>query len=341
MKDAFTQSSGKLAHLAAIVASSGDAIISVSRDLRILTWNGGAERLFGFPASQVVGGSDTIILPRDRALECTEAYDRVFAGERVTIETCRKRKDGTFVDVALDLAPIQSDSSTVNALSLIARDITQRKEAEAKQQFFMRELSHRTKNLLSVINSMCRQTARSTTTIEEFIARFTNRMQGLAASHDLLISQNWEAASLSDLVINHVQVFLGDTSTRLKLDGPPVRVSVNAAQSIGLALHELATNSVKYGALSIETGVIDFSWRFVGGDEARRLRMVWSERNGPAVLPPSRNGFGYFVTKAMVTQSLDGTVSLEYPSTGVVWSLEIPIDHLVGDYNAPPLARSA
>lgn len=326
MQASFELASTKLGHLAAIVASSGDAIFSMGRDGKIVSWNQGAERLFGYTADEMIGQPKSILIPLERQEEAKRQADAAMRGESVRLETQRRRKDGTLVDVSLDLAQIRSDDGTAAGMSIIAHDITGAKLAEKHQRFLMRELTHRSKNLLAVINSMARQTARSAGSLDEFERRFSSRIQGMAASHDLLVNQNWTAASLRELVARHIQIF-NDDPNRILLSGPEVLVNVEATQAIGLALHELGTNSVKYGSLSRQGGKILVNWGpCLLGDGRSGLEIRWTERGGPQVVKPARTGFGHIVSVRMVAQSLDGVVSLEYPETGLIWTLRFPMD---------------
>lgn len=330
VRAAFEHAGAKLAHLAAIIASSGDAILSVGLDGRILSWNPGAERLFGYSAAEMIGKHKSVIIPPERLEQAMAQLDRARRGERVRSESQRLRSNGTLVDVSLDLAPIGDKDGSIIGMSTIAHDITEKKLAEEHQHFLMRELTHRSKNLLAVINAMARQTARSAGSLAEFEARFSRRIQGMAASHDLLVSQNWAAASLRELVIRHIQIFVDNVDQRLDLSGPEVYVGVEAAQTLGLALHELATNSMKYGALSRPTGKVVVDWAYETMDNGNAgLRVTWTERGGPPVVKPERTGFGHIVTERMVAQSLDGVVTMDYQPGGLVWSLKFPNTHLV------------
>ena len=342
VQTAFEHAGAKLAHLAAIVASSGDAILSVGLDGEVLSWNPGAERLFGYKAEEIIGKQKSLIIPKELLKEAIEQLKLAQHGERVRTETQRLRKDGSRIDVSLDLAPIGDKQGTIIGMSTIAHDITEKKLAEKHQRFLMRELTHRSKNLLAVINAMARQTVRSADNLADFEKRFSSRIQGLAASHDLLVNQDWAAASLRELVSKHIQIFAENVDSRLELSGPEVYVGVEAAQTIGLALHELATNSVKYGALSRPGGKIIVHWSFENmADGGKGLRVSWQERGGPPVLKPTRTGFGQIVTERMVAQSLNGDVTMDYAPAGLIWILKFPASHLVDRSDRTATALSA
>jgi two-component sensor histidine kinase len=205
----------------------------------------------------------------------------------------------------------------------IMRDITQRRQAEAHIQFVMRELSHRTKNLLAVVQSMAWQTARTSIDLKDFGEHFAHRIQALACSHDLLIKGEWQGVRLEDLVRGQLQLF--GAEGQLNAHGHDLMLRPEAAQSLGLALHELATNASKYGALTRPAGRIEVGWSLDQEDAASgQFQMCWRECGGPEVSPPKRNGFGHTVIKDMTGRALRGEVALKFPPEGFVWQLTAP-----------------
>jgi two-component sensor histidine kinase len=176
---------------------------------------------------------------------------------------------------------------------------------------------------------MARQTARISDGTDAFLERFTQRLHGLATSHDLLVHQNWRHVPLKDLLKQQLAPFLDADSGRLVLDGPDVAVTPEAAQALGLALHELATNAAKYGSLSVPEGSVKVVWKFQDDDEGqRRLLVDWRERGGPTVQPPARYGFGHVVISRMAANSLDGKVTVDYAPEGLGWTISFPISNL-------------
>jgi PAS domain S-box-containing protein len=214
----------------------------------------------------------------------------------------------------------------------IVTDVTERKAAEDHIQFLMHEISHRSKNLLMVIQSIARRTARTAGTMEEFETRFERRLQGLAASHDVLVRENWHGAPLASLVRQQLVPFVEIQSSRFELAGPDVVITAEAAQAIGLAIHELATNAIKYGALSEPSGRVKVSWMFDGNAGAPGpLSLNWTEQGGPPVSPPSRKGFGHVVIGEMVERALNGKVAVDFAQQGLKWSVSIPDTNIVSD----------
>jgi PAS domain S-box-containing protein len=238
-----------------------------------------------------------------------------------------RRRDGEvrWVD-AHGLAYFEGAGRERRAVSFIgtAADITQRKEREERERLLMREVSHRAKNMLSVVDAIAHQTA--TRNPEDFIERFSERIQALAASQDLLIRSEWHGVEVEDLVCAQLAPFADLIGSRIIVRGPKGRLKAAGAQAIGLALHELATNAGKYGALSTDTGGVDISWA-IDGDT---FTMSWVERDGPPVAAPKRRGFGTIVIEAMTERSVNGTVDLVYPQSGVTWRLTCPTANALG-----------
>jgi PAS domain S-box-containing protein len=198
------------------------------------------------------------------------------------------------------------------------QDITERKEREEKEHLLMREINHRAKNMLSVVDAIAHQTAIRSP--EDFIERFSERIQALSANQDLLIRNEWNGVDINDLVHAQLAHFADLIGSRIAVEGPKLRLRAASAQAIGLALHELATNAGKYGALSTDAGRVDIWWGAVDGT----LTISWTERGGPSVCQPKRRGFGTIVMESMVERSVDGTVDLNYPSSGLTWRLTCP-----------------
>jgi two-component sensor histidine kinase len=195
------------------------------------------------------------------------------------------------------------------------QDITERKEREEKEHLLMREINHRAKNMLSVVDAIAHQTAIKNP--EDFVERFSERIQALSANQDLLVRNEWNGVEIADLVRAQLAHFADLIGSRIAMHGPKLRLNPASAQAIGLALHELATNAGKYGSLSTDMGRVDVSWETDGGT----LTMSWTEREGPPVSAPKRRGFGTIVMEAMAARSVDGNVDLDYAPSGLTWRL--------------------
>jgi PAS domain S-box-containing protein len=197
-------------------------------------------------------------------------------------------------------------------------DITERKEREEREHLLMREINHRAKNMLSVVDAIAHQTAAKTP--EDFVERFSERIQALSANQDLLIRNEWHGVAAEDLVRAQLAPFADLIGSRIVVRGPKLRLNAASAQAIGLALHELTTNAGKYGALSKNTGRLDVGW----WTEGETFAMSWTERDGPQVSPPQRRGFGTVVMQEMAERSVGGKVVLDYAPSGVTWRLICP-----------------
>lgn len=216
-------------------------------------------------------------------------------------------------------------------------DISDRKRHEEHTHMLLREVNHRSKNMLSLILAIAKQTV--ATRPEDFLARFGQRVQALAANQDLLIARDWKAVPFQDLVRSQLALF---GEARVLLAGPPVEVTASAAQTLSMALHELATNAAKYGALSGDAGRIELSWD-VHTHETGVLRFAvsWVESGGPRVHEPDRRGFGSTVIEKIVKASLGSDAELQFLSTGVVWRIDCAADQVLsGTPRAPQLPNS-
>lgn len=213
--------------------------------------------------------------------------------------------------------------STANTLEQHEKD---RDEREAHVRLIMRELSHRSKNLLAIVLAIARQTARNTANFEEFEQRFSSRIQALADAHDLLVEQQWVGAALDELVRAQLSAF---GMEKVTIRGDKVLLRAEAVQNVALALHELATNASKYGALSASEGRVVIEWTPLGdGADSGGIRLTWRETGGPPVKEPERKGFGRFVLERVTVNAL-GTGGTEFKPTGLIWTCDITAEHLV------------
>ncbi|MEH6655676.1 HWE histidine kinase domain-containing protein [Loktanella salsilacus] len=195
-------------------------------------------------------------------------------------------------------------------------DMTPHKKAERQVQDLMRETNHRLKNLLTVVQSIARMTARSCD-VSEFLPRFNARLRALSHNQDLLVSRGHEGVVLGDLVREQLRPFSGDANAAISISGPDLPLRFAAIQPIGLALHELATNAAKYGALSVPDGTLDIRWDIQDG----QFTLSWTESGGPVVVPPQRTGFGSTVLQGMTRSALEAEVTLRYDPAGVHWGV--------------------
>jgi PAS domain S-box-containing protein len=315
------------ARLAAVIASSFDAIIAKDLNSTITDWNPAAERMFGYTAAEAIGRDVRMLIPDTLVDEETEIIRRIRAGERIeSYETIRRRKDGTLIPVSLTVSPILDDKGRVVGASKIARDITATKESEHRIRLLLREINHRVKNQYAVIMAVVRETGRRSSDVREFQDKIGQRIAALAASHDLLVQTEWSGSPLMDLIEAQMAPF--EHNGRLKAVGPSVHLSPGAVQNIGLALHELGTNSAKHGVFSGRPGRVELVWN-VGLDAggSSQFTMAWDE-HFDAPLPStvdSATGFGSVVLNKVAADALNGEASLRRESRHISWVLKAPL----------------
>ena len=229
----------------------------------------------------------------------------------------------------LHIEPLRNEAGDVVGLTCASVDVTERKEGEAHLRLLLRELTHRSKNLLAVIQAMARQTARHTGSVETFLTQFGARLQALAASHDLLIRESWYGASLGDLVRSQLGVYLDGTAAQVSIEGPAIAIKPEAAQNLGLALHELAVNAAKFGALSVPAGRVAITWNRVENVDGSAVELDWREKLGPKVKARRRKGFGSMVIERNLARALDARVELEFDPDGLHCHIVIPANQIL------------
>ena len=321
-EEALRAADRQIRELATIIASADSAILSTDVNMIITSWNHGAELLYGYSAEEVIGLPVTIIVPEDRWAEEERIFDRVQKGERVEPhDTKRRHKDGRLIDVSLTVSPVHDERGTVVGASKIAHDIRARKEAERLSGVLMGEMKHRVKNTLSTVQAIARQTFRDKENAAIAGQSFEARLSALSRAHDLLVNANWQQAELSDVIGSAVAPYDG---ARFILNGPAAQLPPKVALALSLALHELITNAVKYGALSNSTGLVSISWALVG--EAPTLELRWQESGGPVVKAPQRKGFGSRLIAEILATELRGEVRIEHRPSGLVCSVTGRLD---------------
>jgi PAS domain S-box-containing protein len=294
-------------------------IAHVSPNGRLLRVNNAMSRILGWPADELVTKSfQEITHPDD--LEVDLAHLEELRDGKVDgygVDKRDLRKDGTTVWIRRTVSCVRESDGSVDYFVAVVEDIAARKCAEEQIHFLMHEAKHRVKNLLSLVQAIAYQTAGRES---DFVQRFTERIQALTANQDLLVRNEWKGVDLEDLALAQLAPFADLIGSRITVRGPKLHLNAAAAQAIGLALHELATNAGKYGALSTNAGYVDVGWQLDG----ERLLMSSTERNGPPVRPPERRGFGNTVIDSMVKRTVGGEVELDYAPSGLEWHLRCP-----------------
>lgn len=307
--------------LAAIIASSDDAIISKDLNGIVTSWNRGAERLFGYRAEEMMGQPITILVPDDRYDEETRILERLRRGEHVEhFETVRRRKDGSLVEISLTASPVRDAQGAIIGASKIARDITERRQAERLQRTLMHELNHRVKNTLATVQAIARQSFRSSSLDSRERETFEARLQAMSRAHDLLTQESWDGTDMAAVVAQVLAPYQGE---RFEIGGSELRLTPRVALALTLALHELTTNAAKYGALSAPSGRVAITWSLSPADPPC-LALRWQESGGPRVSPPREKGFGSRLIERSLALELGGEVHISYEPGGVVCDVKVP-----------------
>jgi PAS domain S-box-containing protein len=302
-------------HLATIVETSRDAIWSWSIDGTITAWNREAERMLGYTAEEIIGKSLLILFPPERVEAADQVVSNLAKGLGYNaVETVRLRKDGRPIQVELSISPIRDSEGRVVAAATVCRDISERKRAEETERMLLREVDHRSNNLLAVIQSIA-QRSLSGDSLPEAKQAFESRLQALARINQRLTTSDWVGLSLKELVRQELDAF----AARTEIEGVDISLSPQNAQNFSLALHELATNAVKYGALSNATGRIGIFWTVA--DHNRVLKFKWQEKGAPPVLPPQRHGFGTLLLRATFAD-----VRFDYGPDGLSCEFDAPLE---------------
>lgn len=218
--------------------------------------------------------------------------------------------------------PLREDDGTINCWFGTNTDITERRAAERQIDLLLREVNHRSKNMLAIIQSMARRTLGKESPL---VGKLEARIAALSANQDLLVERDWRPVPIDALLASQLRM-LGDARAQVHCEGPAIELLPGAAEAIAMAVHEMATNAEKYGALSLSAGRVDITWSLAEG----LFSMEWRESGGPPVATPSRQGFGSQILVAVPKGKLRGEVEIAYPPEGFVWTLTCPAEHAVG-----------
>lgn len=305
-------------------ALRGSQVVLYTQD-RDLRYTAISNPMAGHSIEQILGRTDEQILPPDSTAA-------IVGLKREVLATGQPRRgevslnDGTHLRWHdLHIEPLNNESGEVIGLTCAAIDITDRKEGEAHLRLLMRELTHRSKNLLAVIQAMARQTARHAGSTDAFLEQFAARLQALAASHDLLVRESWYGASLSELIQSQLNAYTTNREAQVAMEGPPAALKPEAAQNLGLALHELAVNAAQFGSLSVPNGRVTINWALRDGV----LTLQWREQSGPQVKPRRKKGFGSMVIERNLSRALDAKVDMHFDPDGLLCRIEIPASQVL------------
>jgi two-component sensor histidine kinase len=327
VRAAAAEASERAAH--SIIASANEAVVVCDVDGMVTHANAAVASIYpGNPIGRLFGEVIPLTLPDTTGLlQAGDVIALAIAGtsvqgiEAVAPEAPRVR------DLLLSAAPLRVGSDKVSGCVITMVDLSQRKAAEKQQLLLMGELDHRVKNTLALVLSICKRTASTEETVSGFQVAFSGRIQALAATHNLLADRSWSSISIAEVVNAELDPFVGSAQARLSVEGLEALVMPRAAIALGLVIHELATNAVKYGALSQESGRVHVT--VSKADDAAYLSVDWVESGGPVVQQPSKRGFGQTVITRSLQYSPNGGAEIEYPSEGVRCHIRIPEEDLV------------
>ncbi len=308
------------------------AMLLVNSQGEIQHLNSAADQLFGYSRESLIGKQVETLVPDDLKQKhellrngFTSAPIRRPMGEGRHLTALHKDGHLIHVEIALNPLIIGSESAVV-VVSVL--DQTARDRAEHAELFVL-ELKHRAKNMFAVIGAISHQIGAKGLSQADFESAFDNRLRSFAASYDLLARENWQAPSIRDLVCSQLAFVNDQDTSAIGLEGPNLRLSASHAEYLGLALHELATNALKHGALSVPSGKLRIRWAV---DKAtNRFQFDWQEFDGPPVVAPERKGFGRIILESVVPATFAGTAELFTPSTGITWHLDAPMTAILSD----------
>jgi PAS domain S-box-containing protein len=290
-------------------------------DGRIFWFNGHWYDYTGAPSGDVhMHDWQALIAPASLPKARRRWVQALRAGTALEMELLLLGKNGQYRPFLTRVIPLRDSTSTIYRWIGTHIDISEQRRREEHIRFVIEELSHRTKNLFAVIMAVANQTAQHASDVAQYQRSFTDRLQALAHCHDLLVRDRWQGASLHELVSAQMRPFSGASASRIDTTGPDIVLDPNAVQYLGLALHELATNASKHGALSAPLGRVSIRWQHDGADDC--VRIDWREQDGPAVTPPRRRGFGHVVIEQIVPRALKGNGALDFAPHGVNWTFE-------------------
>jgi PAS domain S-box-containing protein len=318
--------------LRAIIDTAADAIIVIDEKGCIQSINPAAERIFGYTSADMVGSNVSMLMDEPHR----SAHDRYLRSFHDTgtakvigrgAEVEARRKDGT--SFPADLSVVEWHLEGRRYFTGILHDTTERRQREEQVKLLLREINHRSKNLLQVVQAIASRTA-ATSNRDEFLDRFFARLAALAANQDLLIKSRWQGIELASLIRTQLAHFENLIGNRIVIEGPAVPITAEAAQTIGIAVHELVTNAGKYGALSGSDGTVSIAWAIgQDGTGEDRFHLDWTEHGGPEVHPPTRQGFGTTVIQHIPRVKLGAEIRHDYAPAGVTWQLSCPASRVL------------
>lgn len=319
-----------------VLALVADAVICTDDEGRILVFNRAAERTFGYSRSEVIGQNVEMLLPRRFWVKHSEQVRDFAAGggdtDRLmgrTREVWGLRKNGEEFPAEATVSRQTINGRTI--LTVVHRDVSERKELEERRESIARELDHRIVNLLSVVGSLVRLSARDAKSIGDFEESLLERLSALARTQRTLQMGSQQGTSLRKVISAELEQYRSSKTANVIIAGPSVSLGSRTAQTLALVFHELATNASKHGALRCFAGHVSVTSAFVEKDHERFLGIEWRETGGPAADPPRRPGFGTGFIRALIEKTFRTDVVMNYLPEGLVCRIMLPVASLAAD----------
>ncbi len=313
--------------LQAATDNASVGLATLDRDFRYTFANPAYGKIFATPPDIADRRLEQLLEPAD-VERVAPHLRRALSGERNSSELSHPTngQDGLkYYSVICE--PERDGDGQISGAVMIVMDVTDRKRSEEHIRLLLREVNHRSRNMLSIVCAIARQTKASNQ--EEFVDRFSDRVQALAAAHDLLVKSEWQSIDVSELLRSQLAHFGELFGRRILFNGPPLQLSPAGAQCIGMVSHELATNAAKHGALSNTDGRVEITWAIENSSTDECFMISWVEHGGPAVVASSSPGYGSTVIKSMAELTLDGEVQLAFEPTGLSWRMRCPVPRIL------------
>ena len=292
----------------------------------ILHINSAAEHLFGYTKDELIGKVIETLVPeglKHKHISLREAFVKAPSrrgmgeGRRLSAQ----HKDGHLIPIEIGLNPLSvGPMPSVVLISVLDQSASNRAE---RAELFVVELKHRAKNMFAVVSAIARQISASNLERAKFESAFHERLISFASSYELFALENWQAPTIAELVRSQLNFVNSKEASAITVNGPDLRLSVDHAEYLGLAIHELATNALKHGALSVPQGKLDIDWSM--DETTKRFQFNWQEKNGPIVAPLRRKGFGRVILEKVVPTTFDGKAELRALPSGICWHLDAPM----------------
>ena len=312
--------------LRAIADHAPVMLVQFDTDFRFQFVNKAYADFRGIQPGDLTGQALSRYLPDDVYEASVPVLERALSGEDVRYDFQMPDQKGEPHTLDIRYAPQLDEEGAVVGLVAAMTDVTRDRENAAYRELLHRELGHRMKNSLAVIQAIAGQTARQSSNIDDFLQSFRGRLAAMNSAQEILFLDDYTGAKLSELISSQVAPYAATRgSDTLRLSGPDVVVNADIAHSLGLALHELATNATKYGALSVDGGHVDLIWSITGAPQESKIVLHWSETGGPPAKEPQTAGFGSTLVRMSIETSLSGNVETEYTATGLRATFTIPM----------------